>query len=74
MYVAVLAMTLGQALLLGSVAVLAYTFVLWLAFHLFVLLYEEPTLRSRFGEEYAEYCRTVSRWVPRRPSGHSSIG
>jgi protein-S-isoprenylcysteine O-methyltransferase Ste14 len=32
---------------------------------LFVLLYEEPTLRKMFGAEYEEYCRNVRRWVPR---------
>src|SRR5579864_3642567 len=32
---------------------------------LFVLLYEEPTLRKLFGADYEEYCRNVHRWVPR---------
>jgi protein-S-isoprenylcysteine O-methyltransferase Ste14 len=32
---------------------------------LFVQLYEEPTLRKLFGEEYLEYCRNVRRWIPR---------
>jgi protein-S-isoprenylcysteine O-methyltransferase Ste14 len=32
---------------------------------LFVLLYEEPTLRKMFGAEYEEYCKNVRRWVPR---------
>ncbi len=32
---------------------------------LFVLLYEEPTLRKMFGAEYEEYCRNVRRWAPR---------
>ena len=32
---------------------------------LFVLLYEEPTLRKMFGAEYEEYCRNVPRWWPR---------
>jgi protein-S-isoprenylcysteine O-methyltransferase Ste14 len=36
-----------------------------LGVHLFVLLYEEPTLRKKFGAEYEEYCRNVSRWWPR---------
>jgi protein-S-isoprenylcysteine O-methyltransferase Ste14 len=31
----------------------------------FVRLYEEPTLRRMFGEEYEEYCRNVRRWIPR---------
>ena len=36
-----------------------------LGVHLFVILYEEPTLRRKFGAEYKAYCRNVSRWWPR---------
>jgi protein-S-isoprenylcysteine O-methyltransferase Ste14 len=36
-----------------------------LGVHLFVVFYEEPTLRKKFGEDYAEYCRNVRRWWPR---------
>jgi len=35
------------------------------AFHLFVFLYEEPTLRRQFGESYEEYRRRVARWIPK---------
>lgn len=36
-----------------------------LGVHLFVILYEEPTLRGKFGADYETYCRNVSRWWPR---------
>ena len=36
-----------------------------LGVHLFVFLYEEPTLRQKFGADYEEYCRNVNRWWPR---------
>lgn len=36
-----------------------------LGVHLFVVLYEEPTLRKKFGAEYEEYGRNVRRWWPR---------
>jgi protein-S-isoprenylcysteine O-methyltransferase Ste14 len=36
-----------------------------LGVHLFVVLYEEPTLRKKFGADYEEYCRNVRRWWPR---------
>ena len=36
-----------------------------LATALFVLLYEEPTLRRKFGADYEEYCMNVRRWWPR---------
>ena len=65
MYVAVLALVAGQALLLGSRALLLYGFLFWLATHAFVTLYEEPTLAARFGPAYAEYRQAVGRWRPR---------
>src|SRR4051794_39097246 len=52
MYVAILAIVLGQGLMFGNVRLLGYGTVLWLTFHLFVLVYEEPTLRRTFGAEY----------------------
>lgn len=66
-YVAVVSLLAGQALLLGSTVVLLYAFAVALAFHCFVVLYEEPTLRRQFGAEYEAYCRAVPRWLPRRP-------
>ena len=65
-YVAVLAMLAGQALIFGSTALLGYSVAVALAFHLFVVLYEEPHLRRKFGSGYEDYCRTVPRWLPRR--------
>jgi len=64
-YLSVVALLVGQALVFGSVVLLVYAAVLALGFHLFVVLYEEPTLRRQFGAEYETYCRTVRRWVPR---------
>lgn len=65
MYVAVVSAILGQALILGNVTLLAYGGIVWLSFHLFVLLYEEPTLRASFGAEYEHFCSQVPRWIPR---------
>lgn len=65
MYVAVVSMVLGQALLLGSVDVLVYGLIAWVGVHLFVIGYEEPTLRRSFGAEYETYCANVRRWIPR---------
>lgn len=64
-YVAVIGMVVGQALLFGSVAVLVYATAIAVAFHVFVVTYEEPTLRGQFGAEYEAYCRDVPRWLPR---------
>jgi protein-S-isoprenylcysteine O-methyltransferase Ste14 len=65
MYVAVVSLIVGQSLLLGDPSVLRYGAVAWLAFHLFVLVYEEPTLRRTYGDEYVRYCANVRRWIPR---------
>jgi protein-S-isoprenylcysteine O-methyltransferase Ste14 len=65
MYVAVLSVIFGQALLFGSVGLLEYAVLPWLAAHLFVVGYEEPTLRRSFGAEYETYRANVPRWIPR---------
>jgi protein-S-isoprenylcysteine O-methyltransferase Ste14 len=57
----------GEGIFLQSFNILRYAGIGWLGFHLFVVLYEEPTLREKFGKEYEEYCRQVPRWIPRRP-------
>jgi len=65
MYVAVVAVILGQAVLFGDVRVFEYALFAWLVAHLFVLAYEEPTLRKTFGAEYESFRANVPRWIPR---------
>jgi protein-S-isoprenylcysteine O-methyltransferase Ste14 len=65
MYLAVASSILGQGLLFGNVTLLEYGGLVWLLFHIFVLVYEEPTLRATFGPEYEVFCAEVSRWIPR---------
>jgi protein-S-isoprenylcysteine O-methyltransferase Ste14 len=65
MYVAVVSVILGQALLLGDSKVLAWGLLVWIAFHLFVVGYEEPTLRRTFGDGYEAFRANVPRWIPR---------
>jgi protein-S-isoprenylcysteine O-methyltransferase Ste14 len=65
MYVAVVIAILGQGLIFGNVTVLEYGGLVWLLFHGFVLVYEEPTLRASFGSEYKSFCVEVPRWIPR---------
>jgi protein-S-isoprenylcysteine O-methyltransferase Ste14 len=64
MYVGVLAIILGEALLFASPRLFGYAAIVFVCFYLFVVLYEEPTLRRKFGESYEKYCRTVPRWLP----------
>lgn len=65
MYCAVLAAIFGQALLLARWNLLLYGAAVWAGFHAFVLLYEEPVLRSRFGADYDRFRANVPRWLPR---------
>jgi len=65
MYVAVVAVILGQAVLFADWRLLGYGAAVWLAFHLFVLAYEEPTLGRSYGAEYESYRANVPRWLPR---------
>jgi protein-S-isoprenylcysteine O-methyltransferase Ste14 len=65
MYLTVVSTILGQGLMLGNVTVLEYGALVWLLFHLFVLMYEEPTLRASFGSEYESFRAAVPRWVSR---------
>jgi protein-S-isoprenylcysteine O-methyltransferase Ste14 len=65
MYLSVTLIVLGEVLLTGSSGLAVYWVVWFASANLFVLLYEEPTLRGQFGEEYERYCRAVGRWLPR---------
>ena len=66
MYIGVLSVLLGEGLLFQSRPVLRYALWVFLFFYLFVLLYEEPVLRRKFGEPYRRYCASVPRWFPIR--------
>ncbi len=54
----------GAALFYESTVLVLYLCVFFLVTHLFVIWYEEPTLRQNFREEYEAYCRRVRRWLP----------
>ena len=64
-YMAVVSTILGQALVLGNIRLVEYGGVVWFLFHLFVLTYEEPTLRATFGSEYTTFCAEIPRWILR---------
>jgi protein-S-isoprenylcysteine O-methyltransferase Ste14 len=64
-YIAVVAIILGQAILFGDWRVMTYGVFMWLAFHAFVLTYEEPVLAQSFGAQYEDFRANVPRWIPR---------
>ena len=67
MYLGVLLLVVGQGLLLGREILFVWAVAAWLIFTSFLVFYEEPGLRRRFGDEYDDYRRRVRRWVPTRP-------
>ena len=64
-YIAVVAVILGQAILFGDWRLMTYGGLMWLAFHAFVLTYEEPVLAQQFGVQYEDFRANVPRWIPR---------
>ena len=71
-YIAALLVVVGEAWLFLSLPLLLYAGGLAVGVHLFVIGYEEPTLRRRFGDEYTAYQRNVGRWLPRPPRRDSA--
>jgi protein-S-isoprenylcysteine O-methyltransferase Ste14 len=64
MYLGLLVVILGEALLFGSWALLVYAAVLWVITATFVRWYEEPTLLREYDGEYEAYRRNVHAWLP----------
>ena len=67
MYLANLAIVVGSGLLFQSWFLFGWAAILCVAFHLFVISYEEPTLTRLFGDDYETYRRHVGRWIPHLP-------
>ena len=68
MYVAVVTILIGEAIFFLSVPVLIEAGIFFILANLFVMGYEEPALRRKFGASYEEYLQTVGRWIPKSPS------
>jgi len=66
MYTGVLVLLIGEAILFASLLLVFYAVLVFLCFHLFVVVYEEPALKAKFGDSYRRYCDSVPRWIPRR--------
>jgi protein-S-isoprenylcysteine O-methyltransferase Ste14 len=66
MYVGVLSVLLGEALFFASRTLLQYSVIVFGFFYLFVVIFEEPVLQSKFGESYQKYRQNVPRFLPWR--------
>lgn len=65
MYEGVLLILIGHFLWFKNIWLIVYTVVAFLIVHRFVTLYEEPTLKRKFGGAYEEYLKKVPRWIPK---------
>jgi len=67
MYWAIVISLVGEALFFQSATLGWMAGGIAVGFHLFVVFYEEPSLKRRFGSSYERYCSEVERWLPRGP-------
>ncbi|MBV9227499.1 MAG: hypothetical protein JOY85_25980 [Acidobacteriaceae bacterium] len=62
MYLGVVLVTIGQAILYASGPLAAYGITMFLFFHLVVVFIEEPHLKARDPKSFEQYCCEVPRW------------
>ncbi len=65
MYIGILFLLFGEAIFFKSFVLLGYTACVYCLFHIFIIGFEEPMLKTKFGKEYEDYCNIVPRWLIR---------
>lgn len=55
---------IGESIFIAEIAMFAYTLVMMLCMHFWIVFFEEPALMDRYGDEYLSYMKRVSRWLP----------
>lgn len=74
-------MNIGEVMVMLALAgwfaswmLLVYAVLAWLAFHIFIVTFEEPGHFQEFGGDYEEYTRFVNRWIPKFQRSHPLLG
>jgi protein-S-isoprenylcysteine O-methyltransferase Ste14 len=70
MYVGAILILLSEVIFFRSGWLLLYALGLWTALHTFLVAFEEPQLKQRFGTDFAQYMESVPRWLPQIPARH----
>jgi protein-S-isoprenylcysteine O-methyltransferase Ste14 len=65
MYTGALIIILAEALYFRATSLVFYAIGLGVLFQTFLIIFEEPQLKRRFGMEYKQYLETVPRWIPK---------
>jgi protein-S-isoprenylcysteine O-methyltransferase Ste14 len=63
-YVGALLIFITHFLWFGYWNLLLYALISFMGVHLFIIAFEEPNLKIKFGTAYEEYCKSVPRWIP----------
>ena len=64
-YLGVLIIVIGYFFWFKSIWMIVYAIIAFLVCHLFIVFYEERTLKKKFGTAYENYCKSVPRWIPK---------
>jgi len=65
MIMGVLTVLIGESVAILSSGIAEWALLFFIINNIYFVLYEEPVLEKRFGDEYLEYKRNVPRWMPR---------
>jgi protein-S-isoprenylcysteine O-methyltransferase Ste14 len=66
MILGVLIALIGEAFALRSLNIMIWAASFFIINTIYFIVYEEPNLEDRFGSEYVDYKKHVSRWLPKR--------
>ena len=65
MRLGVFTVLIGESVTIVSHGILIWALIFFIVNNAWFLIYEEPDLGRKFGEEYKEYKKSVPRWIPR---------
>jgi len=65
MILGVFTVLLGETISIWSAALLIWSVTFFVINTIYFILSEEPGLEMRFGDDYLNYKKHVSRWIPR---------
>jgi protein-S-isoprenylcysteine O-methyltransferase Ste14 len=65
MILGVFTVLIGESVAILSHRIFIWALIFFLVNNVWFLIYEEPGLGRKFGDEYKEYKKNVPRWIPR---------